>query len=213
MRTPLIISSRRIRRDVFHVRARCGTTAARHRLRSRGEVPLGSAHRGGDRPCGEAPAGEEHVRGRRHRRSLPRQRDQGQGALSEGQGIRRKRRRGDHRRRVHRAPHARPALERRPPPGRRGEGKPQDPARDPDLRDDHHPELLPHVQEARGHDRYRVDRGRGALQGLQARGHADPDQQTDGPEGQPRPGLQDRAGEVGRGRGRGEGAQRCGQRC
>jgi hypothetical protein len=34
-----------------------------------------------------------------------------------------------------------------------------DRARDADLRDDHDPELLPHVREARGHDRHRRDRG------------------------------------------------------
>jgi preprotein translocase subunit SecA len=47
-----------------------------------------------------------------------------------------------------------PALERRPAPGGRGEGKGQDRAREPDARDRHLPELLPQVQEARRHDRH-----------------------------------------------------------
>src|SRR5207249_8929773 len=54
--------------------------------------------------------------------------------------------------RVHRPPHARPPLVGRPAPGGRGEGRPQDPARDPYVRDDHDPELLPHVRQARGHE-------------------------------------------------------------
>ena len=58
-------------------------------------------------------------------------------------------RRRRHRRRVHRPPDARPALERRPAPGGRGEGKGQDRAREPDARDGHLPELLPQVQQAR----------------------------------------------------------------
>ncbi len=58
-------------------------------------------------------------------------------------------RRGPHRRRVHRPPDAGPALVRRPAPGGRGEGGRQDRAREPDARDHHLPELLPHVQEAR----------------------------------------------------------------
>ena len=58
-------------------------------------------------------------------------------------------RRGRHRRRVHRPPDAGPALERRAAPGRRGQGEGEDRAREPDARDDHLPELLPQVHEAR----------------------------------------------------------------
>ena len=58
-------------------------------------------------------------------------------------------RRGRHRRRVHRPPDDGPALERRPAPGRRGQGGRADPEREPDARLDHLPELLPHVRQAR----------------------------------------------------------------
>ena len=43
---------------------------------------------------------------------------------------------------------------RRPAPGRGGEGRRQDPEREPDARLDHVPELLPPVREARRHDRH-----------------------------------------------------------
>jgi preprotein translocase subunit SecA len=49
---------------------------------------------------------------------------------------------------------------RRPAPGGRGEGRREDRAREPDARDDHLPELLPHVREARRHDRHGRHRGR-----------------------------------------------------
>ena len=62
-------------------------------------------------------------------------------------------RRSHHRRRVHRAPDARAALVRRPAPGGGSQGRRAHPAREPDARLDHLPELLPHVQEAGRHDR------------------------------------------------------------
>ncbi len=68
---------------------------------------------------------------------------------------------GRHRRRVHGPVDAGPPLERRIASGRRGEGKGQDRAREPDARDHHVPELLPQVQEALRHDRHGRDRGRG----------------------------------------------------
>ena len=68
----------------------------------------------------------------------------------------------DHRRRVHRPPHARPPLERGPAPGGRGAGGREDPERAAHARDGHLPELLPHVRQAVGHDRHRRDRGGGA---------------------------------------------------
>ena len=58
------------------------------------------------------------------------------------------RRQGHHRRRVHRPHDAGPPLVRRPAPGDRGQGGRHDRGREPDPRDDHVPELLPHVQEA-----------------------------------------------------------------
>ena len=66
--------------------------------------------------------------------------------------LRRAERRGDHRRRVHRPPDVGPPLVRRPAPGGRGEGRRADPAREPDARVDHVPELLPDVRQARRHD-------------------------------------------------------------
>ena len=46
-------------------------------------------------------------------------------------------------------------LLRRPAPGPRGQGERHHRPREPDPGDDHLPELFPHVQEARRHDRYR----------------------------------------------------------
>ena len=59
------------------------------------------------------------------------------------------RRRGEDRRRVHRAHPRGPALERRSAPGGRGQGERQDQGREPDARDGHAAELLPHVRQAR----------------------------------------------------------------
>ena len=128
-------------------------------------------------------------------------------ALPARRRLRGQRRPGRDRRRVHRPPDARPALVGRPAPGGRGEGEGQDRAREPDARDDHLPELLPHVREARGHDRYRRDRGPRVRQDLQARGAGDPHQPAAHPRREPRRRLPDRAREV-RGGGQGDrGAQ------
>ncbi len=81
---------------------------------------------------------------------------------------------GRDRRRVHRAPDARPALERRAAPGGGSQGTQQQPprredrARESDARDGHIPELLPQVRQARRHDRHRRHRGPGIRQHLQA---------------------------------------------
>ena len=84
----------------------------------------------------------------------------GQGALQAGQGLHRRRRRGEDRRRVHR-PHPRgPALVRRPAPGGRGQGAGADQGGEPHLGHGHPPELLPPVREAGRHDRHGRDRGR-----------------------------------------------------
>ena len=64
-------------------------------------------------------------------------------------------RRSHHRRRVHRPPDDGPPLVGWPAPGRRGQGRRRDPEREPDARVDHVPELLPHVRQARRHDRAR----------------------------------------------------------
>ncbi len=71
-----------------------------------------------------------------------------QGPRLRGQG-----RRNRHRRRLYRPSHVRPPLVGRPAPGCRGQGASQDPAGVDHLRDDHPPELLPHVREAGRHDR------------------------------------------------------------
>ena len=51
-----------------------------------------------------------------------------------------------------------------------------DPAREPDARLDHLPELLPPLRQARRHDRHGADRGRRVHRHLQARRRRDPDQ-------------------------------------
>ncbi len=74
-----------------------------------------------------------------------------------------------HRRRVHGPHHAGPPLERRFAPSRRSQGRRQDRARKSDARHHHLPELFPHVQEARGHDRYRRNGSGRVRKDLQAR--------------------------------------------
>ncbi|KDA51783.1 hypothetical protein L963_1318 [Leuconostoc mesenteroides subsp. cremoris T26] len=67
--------------------------------------------------------------------------------------------RGGDRRRIHRSPDDGPALERRPAPGRGGQGRRRDPGREPDAGFDHLPELLPSLRQARRHDRHGRHRG------------------------------------------------------
>ena len=62
------------------------------------------------------------------------------------QGLHRAQRRGRHHRRVHRPHDAGTALFGRAASGAGGERAPADPAREPDARLDHVPELLPHVR-------------------------------------------------------------------
>ena len=79
---------------------------------------------------------------------LPAQLHQGQGAVPQRQGVRRHERRGAHRRRAHRPDAGRPPLQRRPPPGDRGQGGREGPRGVPDPRHRHPPELLPPLREA-----------------------------------------------------------------
>ena len=72
----------------------------------------------------------------------------------------------------------------------------QDQGGEPDARDGHAAELLPHVRQALGHDRHRVDRGRRVRAHLRPPGRVDPDQPADGPRRQRRLHLQDRGREV-----------------
>ena len=117
-------------------------------------------------------------------------------AVPARQGLHRAQRRGRHHRRVHRPHDAGPALFGRPAPGARGQGAPADPAREPDARLDHVPELLPHVQEARRHDRHGADRGRRVRRHLRARGGRGPDQHAARAHRRGRRGLSHRRREV-----------------
>ncbi len=83
----------------------------------------------------------------------------------------------------------RPAVVRRPAPGRRGQARPRrrpDQGRNADAGHDHPAELLQAVQEAGGHDRHGHDRGQRVLEDLQARRGRHPDQQAADPHQQPR---------------------------
>ena len=97
-------------------------------------------------------------------------------ALQARRRLRHPGRRGEDRRRVHGPDHGRTALVRRPAPGDRGEGGREDPGGERHARDDHAPELLPPLREARRHDRYREDRGEGVRRDLQPARRRDPDQ-------------------------------------
>ena len=71
-------------------------------------------------------------------------------------------------------PHPRgAALVGGPAPGGRGQGGRARPGGEPDARDDHAPELLPHVRQAGGHDRHGADRGERVHEDLQAAGRRD----------------------------------------
>ena len=82
--------------------------------------------------------------------------------------LRGRRRRGQDHRRVHRAHPGRPSLVGGPAPGRRGQGGRGGPGGEPDPRDHHVPELLPHVLQARRHDGHRPHRGDRVHEDLQA---------------------------------------------
>ena len=65
----------------------------------------------------------------------------------------------------------------------------RDPEREPDARLDHVPELLPHVRQARRHDRHGGHRGVRVPADLRPRDGGDPDAPADGPRRPPGPGL------------------------
>ena len=153
------------------------------RLRDRREAAHRDLHRGRHREAGEPaarrrpPQGRVALRRRERRHRPPRQqRAEGAPAVPEGQGLHRPQRRDRHHRRVHRPHDARPPLFGRPAPGARGQGARGDPAGEPDARLGHLPELLPHVQEARRHDRHGADGSRGIRQHLRSRSHRGADQ-------------------------------------
>jgi preprotein translocase subunit SecA len=101
--------------------------------------------------------------------------------------VKRRRRRAgsDHRRRVHRAADAGPALVRRPAPGGGSQGRRQDPARKPDPGHHHLPELFPHVQEAGRDDRHGGNRSGRIPEDLQPRRDRDSHQPQYDPQGNP----------------------------
>ena len=104
-----------------------------------------------------------------------------QGAVQARRRLRGAAGRGEDRRRVHRSHPRGPPLERGSAPGGRGQGAGADQGREPDPRDGHAPELLPHVRQARGHDRHRLHGGGRVRAHLRARGRHDPHQPPDGP--------------------------------
>ncbi len=115
-------------------------------------------------------------RAQRAARQPPEPGAQGPGALQARHRLRRRGRRGEDRRRVHRPHHGGPPLVGGAAPGGRGEGGRGDPGGAPDPRHDHAPELLPPLREARRHDRHRQDRGEGVRRDLRPRRRADPDE-------------------------------------
>ena len=174
------------------------------RLHGRREEPADLPHRSGPRERRGAavegrPAGRrrEPVRPEQHHADAPRVRGAaGEPPVPSRPALRGAERRDHHRRRVHRPPDDGPALERRPAPGRGGEGTRRDPEREPDAGVDHVPELLPHVRQARRHDRHGRHRGLRVPGDLRPRNGGDPAEQADDPQGRARPDLQDRGREV-----------------
>ena len=149
----------RVRQDGRPPRARRARERPR-RLRGRREEAHRRRARARHREGRGPPRHREPLRvGQHPAHRLPQQRHQGQGAVPARQGLRRDQRRGAHRRRAHRAHAGRPPLQRGHAPGHRGQGGGADPEREPDPRDDHPAELLPHVRQALRHDRYGHDRG------------------------------------------------------
>ena len=126
-----------------------------------------------------------------------------------GQGWRRRPRSG-HRRRVHRAPDAGTPLVGRTAPGGGSQGRRQDPAREPDARHHHFPELFPHVQEAGRHDRYGGNGSGRIPEDLQPGCDGDSHQPAADPQGKSGHGVPHRGGEIPQRRQRDQGVQRQG---
>ena len=181
------------------------------RLRVRREAQDGLGHRAGRRQGREVPRHRPPLPGRERRPGQPPPPvAEGRVALQEGRRLRRHRRRGQDHRRVHRPHPGRPPLVGGPAPGRRGQGGRARPRGEPDARDGHAAELLPHVRQARGHVRHRPDRGHRVHEDLQGRRGGDPHEPPDGPQGPERPDLQDPRRQVARGRARDPGEPRQG---
>ncbi len=219
-RTPLIISGAPEQAADLYVKfARlapqmtAGQDARRHgpaheeavhgglRLRVRREAQDGLDHRAGRRQGRALPRHRPSLPGReRPPRQPPDPGAAGRVAVQARRRLRGDRRRGEDHRRVHRAHPRGPALVGGAAPGDRGQGGRADPGGEPDARDDHLPELLPPLRQARGHDRHGADRGDRVHEDLRAAGRADPDEHADGPRRSQRSGLQDQGRQVERGR-------------
>ena len=128
------------------------------------------AARAGDREGRARAADREPLRpAQRPARQPPEPGAEGAGALPARRRLRHPGRRGEDRRRVHRPDHGGPPLVGGPAPGGRGEGGRRDPGGARHARDDHAPELLPPLREARRHDRHGEDRGEGVRRDLRPR--------------------------------------------
>ncbi len=203
-RTPLIISgpARRPLRALHHHR-QVHPGAGGGRFRARREDARRDADRGRQRACraaadeGRPAQGRVALRHRERHRRAPRAAGAARAqAVPARPRLHRQERRGDHHRRVHRAHDAGPALFRRPAPGARGEGACGDPAREPDARHHHLPELFPALREARRHDRHGLDRSRRVHGHLRPRRGRGADQHGHDPRRRGRRGLSHRAGEI-----------------
>ena len=118
----------------------------RLRLRVRREAQDDLDHRAGRREGREVPRHRAPLPGRERRaRQPPQPGAEGRVALQARRRLRRHRRRGQDHRRVHRPDPRRPPLVGGSAPGGRGQGGRARRRGEPDPRDDHAPELLPHV--------------------------------------------------------------------
>ena len=152
------------------------------RLRDRREAQVGLDHRAGRREGREIPRHRPPVpRRERAPRQPPDPVAAGAGAVQARRRLRGRRRRGEDHRRVHGPDPRRAALVGGAAPGDRGEGGREHPGGEPDARDDHLPELLPAVRQARGHDRHGADGGDRVHEDLRAAGRAGADEHADGP--------------------------------
>ncbi len=152
---------------VLPVRRRGSVADGRGRLRGGRGKTDGRADRGRDREGRAGPRHRQPLRPRVVKLRPPADPGpQGQGALQAGQGLHRRRRRSEDRRRVHRAHPGRAALVRRPPPGGRGQRAGDHQGGKSHLGHGHPAELLPPLREAGRHDRHGRDRGFGVRQHL-----------------------------------------------
>ena len=132
----------------------------------------------------------------------------GQGAVQARRRLRGGRRRGEDRRRVHRPHPRRPALERRSAPGGRGQGGRARQGGEPDLATVTLQNYFRMYEKLSGMTGTAATEAGRVRAHVRARGRLDPHQPADGPCRRARPHLQDRRGQVRRGRRRHPGALR-----